>query len=75
MGTPRANGGLRSEPDHQLSLSAEPWPGHRKPCPSFLFKQLCVCHSCDLETSLDPVSLGLASIRCCLSDCRGWGLL
>lgn len=42
-------------------------PGCKKPCPSFLLKQLSVCHPWDLETSLDPISLGFTSISSCLS--------
>lgn len=48
--------------------------GHKMLCPSFLLKQLGDCHFCDLETSLDSVSLDLASIRACLSDSVTQGL-
>lgn len=38
MGTPCANGGLRSEPKSQLGPAAECSLGREKLCPSFSFK-------------------------------------
>lgn len=60
MGTPCTNGGLRSEPESQLGPAAERSLGHETPCPSFLFKQLCVCHSCDLSDFFGPGISGLS---------------
>lgn len=68
MGLPRADEGPWSRLDRQLGPSAQCRPGCKKPRPSFLWTQLCVCHPWDLETSLDPISPGFASISSCLSS-------
>lgn len=60
MGTPYADGGLRSEPESQLGPAAARSLRHAKPCPSFLFKQLCVCHSCDSRDLFGTCISGLS---------------
>lgn len=60
MGAPCAGGGLRSEPGSQLGPAAERPLGHKKPCPLFCFKQLCVCHSRDTRDLLGPCISGLS---------------
>lgn len=59
MGTPCANGGLRSAPESQLGPAAAP-AGAGGAFPSFFLKQLCVCHSCDLRDLSGPRILGLS---------------
>lgn len=59
MGTPCTNGGLRRALQSQLGRAAERSQGLEKPCPSFLFKQLCVCQSCDLR---DPFGLCISGL-------------
>lgn len=59
--------GGSAEPDGQPGAAAERRPRHRKLCPSFLVKQRCDFYACDPETSVDPVSLGFASVSACFS--------